>query len=163
MVIITGIVNHNFWRTLIDGGGGANILFQDAFDQLKLQSKDLSPVPYPVSRFNGSATYPDGKITLPVTIGRDRAAQNVMAEFLVMDVPSVYNVIMGRPMIHQIQGVVSTYHQMMIYVSDKGHSERIQGSQEAARKCNYFRSSKERREDKDDEEKEREKDRSTKK
>ncbi|XP_021764225.1 uncharacterized protein LOC110728862 [Chenopodium quinoa] len=123
----------------------------------------MGPAPYLVSRFNGSATYLDGKITLPVTIGRDRAAQNVMAEFLVMDVPSVYNVIMGRPMIHQIQGVVSLYHQMMIYVSDENHSERIQGSQEVVRKCNYLKPSKVRRDDKDDEEKEKKQDRSTKK
>ncbi|XP_021722425.1 uncharacterized protein LOC110689906 [Chenopodium quinoa] len=140
-----------------------NILFRDAYTCLKLQTKDLSLVPYSVTGFNGSATYPDGKITLPVTIGKDLAARNIMAEFLVMDVTSVYNVIMGRPMIHQIQGVVSIYHQLMIYVSDEGHFKRIQRSQEVAHKCSYLKPSKDRREDRDDEDKEREKDRITKK
>ena len=79
-----------------------------------------------------------------------------------MDVPSVYNVIMGRPIIHKIQGVVSTYHQMMIYVSDEGRSERIQGSQKEARRCNHLKPSKSRQDDRDDEE-EREKDLCTKK
>lgn len=54
------------------------------------------------------------------------------------------------------------YHQMMICVSDEGHSERIQGSQQAARECNYLKPSKARRDDKDGEKKEKEKDRSTK-
>ncbi|XP_021763797.1 uncharacterized protein LOC110728462 [Chenopodium quinoa] len=81
-----------------------------------------------------------------------------MAEFLVVDVPYVYNVIMGRPLIHEIHGVVSMYHQTMIYVSDRGHSEKIFGYQEEARRCNHHKPSKIRRDDKDDEEK-KEKDR----
>ncbi|XP_021733169.1 cylicin-2-like [Chenopodium quinoa] len=89
-----------------------------------------------------------------------------MTEFLVIDAPSVYNVIMGRPMIHEIQGVVSTYHQMMIYVSDAGYPERIEGSQKEARRCNYLKPSTSRSKDDDDEdeeEKEKEKEPSTKK
>ncbi|XP_021738237.1 uncharacterized protein LOC110704737 [Chenopodium quinoa] len=152
LVIVTGIANHNVWRTLVDGGSSANILFRGAFDQLKLETKHLIPVPLPVSKFNGSSSYPDGKISLPITIGKGRATRNIMAKFLVMDVPSVYNVIMGRPLIHKIQGVVSTYHQMMIYVSDEGHSERIQGSQKEAQRCNHLKPSKSRRDDRDDEE-----------
>ncbi|XP_021732041.1 uncharacterized protein LOC110698831 [Chenopodium quinoa] len=49
----------------------------------------------------------------------------------------------------------------MIYVSDKGRSEKILGSQKEARRCNHLKPSKSRRNDKDDEE-EKEKDRGTK-
>lgn len=83
-----------------------------------------------------------------------------MAEFLVIDAPSVYNVIMRRPLIHEIQGVVSTYHQIMIYVSDADYPERIEGSQKEARRCNHLKPSTSRSEDDDDEdEEEREKER----
>ncbi|XP_021773979.1 uncharacterized protein LOC110737938 [Chenopodium quinoa] len=80
LVIVTGIANHNVWRSLVDGGSGANILFRGAFDQLRLEAKHQTLVPYPVSRFNGSSLYPDGKILILVTIGKDRAAQNTMVE-----------------------------------------------------------------------------------
>ncbi|XP_021756127.1 uncharacterized protein LOC110721298 [Chenopodium quinoa] len=163
LVIVTSIANHNVYRTLVDGGSGANILFRKAFDQLKLESRHLTPVPNPVTGFNGSSSYPDGKILLPVSLGQDWARRSIMAEFLVVDAPSVYNVIMGRPLIHDVQGVVSTYHQSMIYVSDEGRSEKILGSQREARECNSLKPSKSRRSDKDDEEeKEKEKEWGTK-
>ncbi|XP_021719306.1 uncharacterized protein LOC110686981 [Chenopodium quinoa] len=150
-------------RTLIDGGSGANILFRKAYNQIKLKTKHLTPVPYPVSGFDGSSTYPDGKITLLVTIDRDEAARNFMAEFLVIDAPSVYNMIIGRPMIHEIQGVVSTYHQIMIHVSNAGYPERIEGSQMEARRCNYLKPSTSRSNDDDEDEEEKEMERSAKK
>ncbi|XP_021756205.1 uncharacterized protein LOC110721375 [Chenopodium quinoa] len=147
-----------FGRVMIESDA-INVIKADAFERLKLQTKDLSPVPYSVTGFNDSSPCLDGKITLPVTIGTDRAARNIVAEFLVIDVSSVYNVIMGRPIIHQIQGVVSTYHQLMIYISDKGFAERIRGSQEAARKCNYnsVKSSKDNHEDENGDKKENQK------
>ncbi|XP_021747889.1 uncharacterized protein LOC110713749 [Chenopodium quinoa] len=132
LVIVATIANHDVPRTLVDGGNGANILFRKAYNQIKLKPKHLMLVPYPVSGFNGASTYPDGKVLLPVTIGRAEAARNVMTEFLVIDAPSLYNVIMGRPMIHDIQEIVSTYHQMMMYVLDVGYPERIEGSQKEA-------------------------------
>ncbi|XP_021732714.1 uncharacterized protein LOC110699530 [Chenopodium quinoa] len=88
-----------------------------------------------------------------------------MTEFLVIDAPSVYNVILGRPIIHKIQGVISTYHQLMIYVSDAGFPGRIQGSQKEAQRCNYLKPSTTRPDDGDEDEEEKEKERepSTKK
>lgn len=129
LVIVMGIANHNVWQSLVDGGIGANILFRGAFDQLRLEAKYLTSVPYPVFEFNGSSSYlEDGKILILVTIDKGWATRNTMAEFLVVDVPSAYNMIVGRPLIHDIQWVVSTYHQTMIYVSREGHSEKIKGS-----------------------------------
>ncbi|XP_021773353.1 uncharacterized protein LOC110737302 [Chenopodium quinoa] len=163
LVIMTSMADHNVYRTLADAGSGANILFRKAFNQLKLKSRHLTPVPYPITGFNGSSSYPDGKILLPVSLGQDRARRSIMVEFLVIDAPSVYNVIMGRPLIHDVQRVFSTYYQAMIYVSDEGRSEKILGSQREARECNFLKPSKSRRSDKDDEEEtEKEKERVTK-
>ncbi|XP_021762670.1 uncharacterized protein LOC110727416 [Chenopodium quinoa] len=71
LVIMTSIANHNVYRTLVDGGSRANILFRKALFQLKLESRHLTPVPYPVTGFNDSSSYPDGKILLPVSLGQD--------------------------------------------------------------------------------------------
>ncbi|XP_056685774.1 uncharacterized protein [Spinacia oleracea] len=127
--------NHNVHRVLVDGGSAVNIIFRNCFEQLILEEgeESLTKVSYPLIRFNGSAAIPRGKITLPVTIGQGLAARNVREEFLVMDCDSVYNVIMGRTMIHKIKAVPSTYHPMMMYVSDAGFAERIKGDQEVAR------------------------------
>uniref|UniRef100_A0A803NE22 Uncharacterized protein n=1 Tax=Chenopodium quinoa TaxID=63459 RepID=A0A803NE22_CHEQI len=58
-----------------------------------------------------------------------------MTKFLVVDVSLVYNAIVGRPMIHDVQAVVSTYHMPMIYVSNNGFLERVRGSRTMAREC----------------------------
>uniref|UniRef100_A0A803N105 Uncharacterized protein n=1 Tax=Chenopodium quinoa TaxID=63459 RepID=A0A803N105_CHEQI len=59
---------------------------------------------------------PEGSIVLQVRIGEGAAARDVMTEFIVVDVPSAYNVIVGRPMIHDVQAFVSTYHLTMIHL-----------------------------------------------
>ncbi|XP_056696908.1 uncharacterized protein [Spinacia oleracea] len=136
LVISMDLNNHNVHRVLVDGGSAVNIIFRNCFEQLILEEPEeaLTKVSYPLIGFNGSAAIPRGKITLPVTVGEGQAAKTLRDEFLVMDCDSVYNVIMGRTMIHKMQAVPSTYHQLMIYVSDAGFAERIRGDQEVARR-----------------------------
>ncbi|XP_056687936.1 uncharacterized protein [Spinacia oleracea] len=135
LVIEMDLNNHNVHRVLVDGGSAVNIIFRNFFEQLILEEgeESLTKVSYPLIGFNGSAAIPRGKITLPVTVGQGLAARNVREEFLVMDCHSVYNVIMGRTIIHKIQEIPSTYHQMMMYVSDAGFAEWIKGDQEVAK------------------------------
>ncbi|XP_056685969.1 uncharacterized protein [Spinacia oleracea] len=139
LVISMYHTNHNVHRLLIDGGSSFNIIFKNLFEQLILEEAEesITKLSYPLIRFNGSATVPRGKITLLVTIGKGQAARNIREEFLVMDCGSVYNVIMGRTMIHKMQAIPSTYHQMMIYVSDAGFAERVKGDQEVARRTGH--------------------------
>ncbi|XP_021737362.1 uncharacterized protein LOC110703889 [Chenopodium quinoa] len=68
-------------------------------------------------------------------MGEGPTVRDIMAEFLVIDVPSAYNAIVGRPLIHDMQAVVSTYHLTMVYVSNAGMTERVRGSQTMAREC----------------------------
>ncbi|XP_056687746.1 uncharacterized protein [Spinacia oleracea] len=101
---------------------------------LEESEESLTKVSYPLIGFNGSAAIPQGKITLPVMIGECQAARTLRDKFLVMDCDSVYNVIMGRTMIHKMQAIPSTYHQMMIYVSEACFAELVRSDQEVARR-----------------------------
>ncbi|XP_056685557.1 uncharacterized protein [Spinacia oleracea] len=137
LVVSVDIANHTVHRVLVDGGSSASILFRCAFDKLKIDPRQLAKVNFLAINFNGSSVVPDGKITLPATIGRRQTARNNLTEFLVVDMPTVYYVIMERPLIHKVKGVASTYHQMMLYVSDAGTPEKLRGNQESARQCDY--------------------------
>ena len=53
------------------------------------------PVRYLIIGFAGSLVVPEGLIFLPVRIGENEAARDVMVEFLVVDVPGAYNAIIG--------------------------------------------------------------------
>ena len=50
---------------------------------------------------------------LPVSIWDGLEMVTMMVEFIVVDRPSVYNVILGRPTLNVLKVVVSTYHLAM--------------------------------------------------
>ncbi|KAL0411302.1 UNVERIFIED_CONTAM: hypothetical protein Slati_3719900 [Sesamum latifolium] len=49
-------------------------------------------------------------ILLPLTLGTGAARRTCMLKFLIVDVPSAYNVILGRRTLNVFQAVISTYH-----------------------------------------------------
>ena len=57
-----------------------------------------------------------------------------MINFLVVNQPSVYNVIIGRPTLNGMRAVTSTYHLMMKFPSRNGIGT-IRGNQSEARSC----------------------------
>ncbi|XP_021736147.1 uncharacterized protein LOC110702700 [Chenopodium quinoa] len=122
-------------RILIDGGSSTNIIYISAFNELNLDKKDLKWVSYEVTGFNGSRLSPEGIIELSVRVGERSRRRDVRAEFLVINFPSPYNVIKGRPLIHKIGGVVSTYHLAMAYASNEGRLAKLRGSQKTTQQC----------------------------
>ena len=56
---------------------------------------------------------PKGQIRLPIQIGSDV----VEVDFIVVDAFSPYTAIMGRPWLHTLGAVSSTFHQKVKYLS----------------------------------------------
>lgn len=110
-------------RVLIDPGSTLEVMYYKTFTKLGLFESDLSPAPYPLFSFNANPEYLLGKITLPVRAG----SQTVDVEFLVVKLPSPYNVIMGRTWLHSMQAGPSTYHQLLRFPTECG-IEQIRGS-----------------------------------
>jgi hypothetical protein len=59
-------------------------------------------------------------------------------EFLVVDCPSAYNVIIGRPTLNKLRVVTSTYHLIVRFPTEHSIGE-LKGDQATAREC-YFAS-----------------------
>ena len=59
-------------------------------------------------------------------------------EFLVVDYPSAYNVIIGRPTLNKLRAVTSTYPLLVRFPTEHGIGE-LKGDQATAREC-YFAS-----------------------
>ena len=113
---------------LVDLGSSADVMYYNLFKKLGLNSEDLVPTDVPLVGFNAASVWPLGKIILPVTVG----TVTVPVEFIVVDVPSPYNAILGRAWVHSIQGVASTYHQVLKFIGKNGVEE-IRGSQMASK------------------------------
>ncbi|XP_021769838.1 uncharacterized protein LOC110734084 [Chenopodium quinoa] len=135
LVLIIKINGAGVKRVLVDGGSFANVLFMKAFNEMMIGRQYLTQVSYPVIGFNGSTVRPEGSIGLPVRLADGPTARDVMAEFLVINVSSAYNAIIGRPIIHDVQAVVSTYHLTIAYVSNLGAVEKVHGGQVMAKSC----------------------------
>ncbi|XP_028084375.1 uncharacterized protein LOC114285534 [Camellia sinensis] len=117
-------------RVLIDQGSTSEVMYYKTFVKFGFTDLDLSPADYPLFGFNANPEYPLGKITLPVRAG----TRSVDVEFLIIKLPSLYNLIMGRTLLHTMQAVPRTYHQLL-HFSTKYSIEQIWGSQKSAQAC----------------------------
>ncbi|GAV65651.1 hypothetical protein CFOL_v3_09165, partial [Cephalotus follicularis] len=84
-------------RILIDSGSSADILYKHAFDQLRIPVDQLKPVRTPLVGFTRETIHPLGSINLSVVTGTAPRQTQVEMTFLVVDTPSPYNAIVGRP------------------------------------------------------------------
>ncbi|GAV89895.1 hypothetical protein CFOL_v3_33307, partial [Cephalotus follicularis] len=97
-VVVTLLVElFTMKRILIDSGSSADILYKHAFDQLRIPVDQLKPMKTPLVGFAGEMIHPLGSINLFVVAGTAPRQTQVEMMFLVVDTPSPYNAIIGRP------------------------------------------------------------------
>ncbi|XP_073317227.1 uncharacterized protein [Primulina huaijiensis] len=88
---------------------GVNLPHNDAL--MDLQGYHLEAVETALFGFAGHVVYPEGEVVLPLTLGSQDLKKTVMTTFTVVDSPSSYNIILGRPAMNELKAVASTYHQ----------------------------------------------------
>ncbi|XP_026429338.1 uncharacterized protein LOC113325357 [Papaver somniferum] len=117
-------------RILVDTGRSVDILFYHAFRTMGYKDSDLVPSIYNINGFNGIASRPKGELTVKIFAG-ELETQVIVC---VIDVDSPYNALIGRPWIHGIKGIASTYHQAIRFPMPSGIGE-IRGDIKEARDC----------------------------
>ncbi|GAV59930.1 hypothetical protein CFOL_v3_03461, partial [Cephalotus follicularis] len=90
-------------RILIDSGSSADILYKHVFDQLRIPVDQLKPVKTPLVGFAGEMVNPLGSIDLSVVAGTAPRQTQVQMTFLVVNKPSPYNAIIGRPGLNMME------------------------------------------------------------
>ena len=113
LVITTTIRKMNVHWTLVDNGNSVDILYLRAYEQMGLGLHQLTPTPIPLYGFIGGNLTPVGSIKLAMTVGTYPRISTVMANFLVMDCPSAFNAMLGRPSLNELRVVTSIYHFLM--------------------------------------------------
>ena len=102
--------------------------------QLRLDLKRLRPFDSPLVNFSGDKVYPRGIVTLTVTAGAYPVQLTRQVDFLVVDCPSSYNVIIGRPTLNKWKAATSTYCLKVKFPTDEGIGE-VKGDQVLATEC----------------------------
>ena len=109
LVIMLMIEGFNTRRILVDNYSSTDIIYLSAFQQLKVSLERLHPFDSPFVSFSGDKVYPKSIVTLTVTVEVYPKQLTCQLDFIVVDYPSSYNVIIGRPTLNHWKAAISTY------------------------------------------------------
>ena len=71
----------------------------------------------------GDSVVPLGVISLLMILGEYLRQSCVMADFLVMDQPSAFNAVLGRPSLRELKAVTNIHHLLMKFPTPRGVDE----------------------------------------
>ena len=134
LVIRAIMANKTIHRVLVDNGSLADLIFASDFDRMGIIREKLEPVSTYLRGFSGEKVLPLGSIQLVLTLGDPPCQATTTVKFLIVDAPSSYNMLLGRPSLNAIKAIPSAYH-MMIKFPTTGGVGMVQGDQRVAREC----------------------------
>lgn len=134
LVIQAIVANKEVHRDHIDQGSAVDVLYVNCFRQLGINFDHLQPTTMPLTGFTTELVRPLGTITLAVTVGNHPREKTLMSTFYVIDSPSPFNIILGRPWINGAKAVPSTYHLCVKFPTDHGIAT-VRGNQRVAQEC----------------------------
>ncbi|XP_022038560.1 uncharacterized protein LOC110941240 [Helianthus annuus] len=115
------IVGHKVARIHVYWGSGVEVINEHCFLRFDRDVRDrLEEDSIRLVGFNNSVSHPLGKIKLPFTVGVGDRVQTINLTFTVVRAPSIYNAILGRPGIGDLQAQASTPHGALVFQTPKG-------------------------------------------
>ena len=134
LVITTAIGPALVHKVLVDNGSSVNILFKKAFEQMRLEAKDLKPCEGWIRGFNGASTVPMGYVELSVTLGQGDHQRVRILPFVVLDVELPYNAFLGRPALAEFRACIAPWCLLLKFPTDSGVGT-MRGDQAMGRAC----------------------------
>ncbi|XP_075640470.1 uncharacterized protein LOC142612237 [Castanea sativa] len=134
LVIMLRVKEFNIHRVLIDNKSSADIIYLPVFQQMKLDKRRIKPFTSLLVSFIGDRIIPRAIATLTVIAGTYLAQITKEVDFLIINCPSTYNIILGRPTLNRLRAATSTYYLKVKFPTAHGVGE-IRGDQVLAREC----------------------------
>ena len=99
-----------------------------------IRRERLEPVNTHLRGFSGEKVLPLGSIQLVLTLGDPPCQATTTARFLIIDAPSTYNMLLGRPSLNAIKAIPSAFHMMIKFPTVSGVGM-VRGDQRVTREC----------------------------
>jgi len=122
-------------RVLVDQGSSVDVMFLPTFDKLQLSPDQLRPYTGSLYGFTGDQVEVRGYIELRTTFTDGTTARTERIRYLVVNAPSAYNVLLGRPTLNRLGAVPSTRHMKLKLPSMEGTVMTLRSDQAEARRC----------------------------
>ena len=134
LVIRAIVANTTVHRVLIDNGSSIDIIFASAFDKMGIVREKLELVSTHLRGFSGEKVLPLGSIQLVLTLGEPPCQATTTTRFLIVDAPSAYNMLLGKPSLNAVRAISSAYHMIIKFPTLHGVGM-VRGDQRVAREC----------------------------
>jgi len=135
MVITVEIENYAVKKVLVDQGSSVDILYWATYQKLQLLDTPMIPYDEPIYVFFGEQVSTRGYIDLHTVFREGTQTKTIPIRFLIVDAPTSYNILLGRPSLNTLGAVVSTLHLAMKFPSPSGDILTIHYDQRLACKC----------------------------
>ncbi|KAJ8435892.1 hypothetical protein Cgig2_010925 [Carnegiea gigantea] len=116
-------------RILIDTRSSMDTITWDSLKKLTYLGRDIVPL----------EVNPIGIIRLPLLFRDKWKSKNLEVDFLVVDVPTAYNIILERPTLLTVKAVIAPYLLQLQFEVDDGSMGTMHGDQHTARECYLVR------------------------
>jgi hypothetical protein len=135
MVLKAQIGGYDVGRVFMDVGSGINLIYARTLKAMCISLESLKPTDCSFHRIVlGGANYPLGRIELDVCFGNSSNYRREKLEFEVMDWPSQYHAILGRPAFAKFMAVLYYAYLTLKIPGPKG-TITVQGSFEVSNTC----------------------------
>jgi len=135
MVITVEIENYAVKKVLVDQGSSVDILYWATYQKLQLPDTAMVPYDEPIYGFSGEQISTQGCIDLHTVFREGTQTKTIPIRFLIVDAPTSYNILLGRPSLNTLGAVVSTPHLAMKFPAPSGDILTIHYDQRLAREC----------------------------
>jgi len=122
-------------RVLVDQGSSADILFWDAFVSLGIPFEKLEQFDGILVGFTDDLVQVRGYLSTQMAFGEGDTTKTIDFRYMVVNVLSSFNILLGHSAINKLGAVVSSVHMKIKYPSDNGQVGVIRLNRREARKC----------------------------